>query len=171
MNNSVKHISLTLTSVVLFSFLSACNSNNSELKESRQKAIQEIEAITASATFHRDAVLKTTYIVKKADYNFDLIVKTAEYISMVPYETETLIRIAELAAKAKKECPGLFDLVELTVVGVGQSNEVIQLAKAHVQEPDPSDQKAIEERVAQLRSQAEYGSIEEALQNINQNHE
>lgn len=134
---------------------------NADSKDKRE-ALEQIEAITANATFHQGALGDLAKLVPAAEFNHQRIVKAAELASTFGYHTGALAEVAKVAAKADHECPELDSILELVVLKLGGTPLVVQLARDAV-EADSSEEKAvIHSRITELQQSADYQTLTEA---------
>jgi hypothetical protein len=155
-----------LPCILLLFVIFSCSSESPEIQAEQKEALIRVDILYRSARLHQGALKDVRKLIMNAEYNFDLMVTVAEYISIVPHETVTLTRIAEIASKADRECPLLNEVVELPILLVGRSDEVIRVAELCCRIKNDSDRAEIEKELNRLRSFAKYKSVDEALQNI-----
>jgi tetratricopeptide (TPR) repeat protein len=114
-------------------------------------ALEQIEAITARATFHLGALVELAKLVPEAEHNHQRIVKAAELASMFGYHTGGLIEVAKIAAKAEQECTELDEILEQVVLNMGGGTLQAEIAD-------------IRSRLTELQQSADYQTLEEALE-------
>jgi hypothetical protein len=130
----------------------------------KQEALEQIEAITAQATFHQGALVQLAQLAAEAPFNHRRIVKAAELASQLGYHTGALVEVAKIASKAKRECEELDEILELVVFKLSETPRIIQLAREAVEAGSLEEQQAIRSRITVFQESADYQTLEEALE-------
>lgn len=132
--------------------------------QEKQEALRSIEGFRNEAKFHQDAILDIARLVPKAQHNISVITHTAYLASKFGYHTGGLIQIAQIASLCDHDCEELRDLAELVVMKLSETGQVIRLAESAVKAQSEEEKKHIKHGIEELKATADYGSIEEALE-------
>jgi hypothetical protein len=130
----------------------------------QRQAVEQIGRIIAGASFHQGALVQLAGIAAGAPVNHQRIVKAAELASSFGYHAGALIEVAKIAAAADHECGELDEILELVVLTLGGTVEVMDLAQDTVRAESEAELAGIHERIGALRDAAEYLTLEEALE-------
>jgi DNA-directed RNA polymerase subunit F len=132
--------------------------------QEKQEALRKIEGILDEADFHQGAILEIARLVPKAQHNVPVITHTAYLASRFGYHTGALIQIAQMASVCHHDCEELQDLAELVVLKLSGTLQVIRLAESAVKAQSEEEKKHVRQEIEELRSTADYGSIQKALE-------
>jgi len=149
--------------LIIIVLLSGCAQNDAEY-ETKKDALRKIDKLIENADFHEGGLKKIKGHLKNSEHNIELIVQIADYVATVTYETETLVRLAEIASKCDSTCLDLERIVELPILNVGRSAEVIKLAEFTMNAKTVEDKIIIDNEIQRLKTYAKYSSLEEALE-------
>ena len=133
--------------------------------QEKQKALRAIEGFLSEAKFHQGAILDIARLVPKAQHNVPVITHTAYLASRCGHSTGALIQIAQMASLCDHDCEELLDLAKLVVLKLSGTLQVIRVAELAVKAQSEEEKKHVRQKIEELRATADYGSIEEALEN------
>ncbi len=128
------------------------------------EALERIENIMVNATFHQGSLVELAKLVVEAPHNHQRIVKAAELASQFGYHTGALAIIAGFAAEADHECEELDEILELAVLKLSGTMQVIELAKSAVLAEGNDEEAAVQSQIESMRRTTDYQTLEEALE-------
>ena len=131
--------------------------------DEQRDALDQIEAITATATFHQGALVELAKLAQTSKHNQQRIVKASELASKFGYHTGALVKIANIAAEADRECEELDEILELVVLKLGGTPLVVDLARDMVKAETEAEKTKVRETASAMKASADYQTLGEAL--------
>jgi hypothetical protein len=135
---------------------------------SKKEAFAKLEEIYRTAQYHEQAVERVADLISAARHNYDSIVYAAELMASCGFHTLVLQDVADAASKAAMEIPEYRDIVELAVIKLGGSDEVVNLAKWASRLTDQGQVGELKTRIADMKAGAEAQSVEEARRMVDE---
>ncbi len=134
----------------------------------KKEAFAKLEEIYRTAQYHEQAVERVADLISAARHNYDALVYAAELMASCGFHTQVLQDVADAASKAAMEIPEFRDIVELAVIKLGGSDEVVDLAKWASRLTDQGQIEELKTRIADMKAGAEAQSVEEAKRKVDE---
>jgi hypothetical protein len=135
---------------------------------SKKEALAKLEEIYRTAQYHEMAVERIADLISAAKHNYDSLVYAAELMAGCGFHTQVLQDVADAASKAMMEIPEYRDIVELAVIKLGGSDEVVKLAQWASRLTDSGQMEELRTRITDMKAGAEAQSVEEAKRMVDE---